>query len=188
MSRAHREPRLIVGMPRSLLDRLRFATTLDGRPVTEWVRAVLSEAVGRLLVSRPGWAWARPASPWWETTADGVLGAPSGGLEGGERVLALDVLPEAFGRDLDPEGDGTGILADVVPGDPFDGGGGGGGRILRRVVLRAVDVLPWRRRRGEPIPARSPGAVAAEERARRSRETAARWERERRGKASEPLL
>lgn len=145
-------------VPRALADRLRFVRLLDGRPVTEWTRAVLAEAVARLLLTAPGFAWARAAAPWWRDTVP-VTGAPSGALVGGERVLVLAVEPEAFGVDLDPEGDGLGLLVDVVGED--------GGRTLRRVLVRAVDVLPWRRRPGEPIPAGSPGARAAERAGRR---------------------
>jgi hypothetical protein len=116
---------------------------------------VLLEAAGRLLVERPGWAWARPASPWWRE--GGVRGAPLGALEGGERVLVLVTMPEAFDEEQDPEGGGLGLLADVVPDE---------GQVVRRVVLRAVDVLPWRRRAGEPLPHDAPASERARVRAR----------------------
>jgi hypothetical protein len=123
------------------MERLRFAGALDGRPVTEWARAALAEAADHALLSRPGWAWARPGAPYWACPAilERVEAAPIGGLGGLERVLLIARAPGAFVPPDDPEGDGTGFLADVVPLPEV------GGPTLRRVLLRASDVLPFRR-------------------------------------------
>ena len=171
MARSSSRPRLVLDLPGPLAERLAFVRVLDGRPVTEWARGVLSAAVLRLLVDAPGWAWARPAAPWWRE--GGEDGAPAGALAGGERVLVLAVVGVVFEREADPDGDGLGLLADVVPAAEGPAAG-----VLRRVVLRASDVLPWRDRRGEPVPAGSPAALRAERRARAS--AAAEVPRERR--------
>lgn len=143
-------------MPRAAVERLLFVPLLDGRAVSEWARATLMAAVAQLMRERPGWAWARPGAPWWRDP--GVLGVaggpPAGALAGGERVLVLAVLEECFDRRTDPEGDGVGVLADVAPG--FEGGGVAG-VVRRRVLLRACDVLPWRRSRAELAPIDAPG-------------------------------
>ncbi len=164
------DPRLVVRLPAGTVARLAFVPLLDGRPVVEWARAVVLEALGRLLLERPGWAWARPGAPWWR---EGAEGAPAGALAGGERIMVLATLP---GRFEDEEGDGFGLLVDVVPADE-----GPAGRLLRRVELRAVDVLPWKVRRSEPIPAGSPGAEAAARKARRQAEGRTAWQRAKAG-------
>lgn len=150
---------LRVRVPEVVRERLGFVRLLDGRPVAEWARAVLLAELSRLLVERPGFAWARPGAPAWRDPGGELSAgaAPVSCLEGGERVLVLAVLGEVLPAALDPEGDGLALLVDVVPE---------GAPILRRVVVRAVDVLPWRRRPGEPVAAGSPGAARADRRAR----------------------
>lgn len=153
---------VLVRLPVAAGSWLGFVRLLDGRPVAEWARAVLLEALGRLLMERPGWAWVRPGAPVWrDPGAPGVLAAgsaPVAGLLGGERVAVLALLPGCLTADLDPEGAGVGALVDVLPAE------GEGGAMLRRVLVRAVDVLPWRPGTGarERLPAGSPGAERVE--------------------------
>lgn len=168
--------RLEVRLPPALAERLEFVRLLDGRPVAEWVRAVVLEALGRLLVERPGWAWARPGAPWWSGgalgQAPGEGAAPGGALAGGERCLVLlDLGADSMPADLDPDGAGA-FLVDVVPE---------GAPVLRRVVVRAVDVLPWRTASGRRgvLPSGSPGAERAAAVARLEAERRSAAERER---------
>lgn len=149
-------PRVVLDVGRALAERLGFVPLLDGRPIPEWCRAVLADAVARLQEAQPGWGWARAGAPWWREGGTG--GAPVGALAGGERVLVLAAVGPTFERAADPDGEGDGLLVDVVPGE--------GAPMVRRAVVRASDVLPWRRRRGEPLPSGSPGAAVAEARAR----------------------
>lgn len=144
LERAHRAERYRdwhLPIPRGLWSRLAHVRVLDGRSMAEWARAVLSDAVDRLLLDRPGWAWARPGAPFWSRRSQSigeVTAAPIGALAGCERVLVLARIPGAFGLDLDPQGDGSAFLADVVPDAKNSG------PTLRGVILRATDVLPWR--------------------------------------------
>ena len=147
--RRSRGKRLVVTLWPALAARLSFVPVLDGRPVTAWARDVLSWAALRLLVDSPGWAWARPAAPWWREGGEG--GAPVGALAGGERVLTLAVLGERFEPEADPDGDGTALLVDVAPAREE-----GAGVVLRRVVVRASDLAPWRDRREGPLNAGGP--------------------------------
>lgn len=129
-----------VPVPEALWRRLQFVRQLDGRALTEWARAVLSREADRVLTERPGWLWTRPDAPYWRDPGPAVTvaSAPIGALAGCDRVLVLARLADAIPPDLDPDGDGSGLLADVVPDQLY------GGRVLRRVLLRSSDVLPCR--------------------------------------------
>lgn len=177
-----------VRLPMVAASWLGFVRLLDGRPVAEWARAVLLDALGRLLVERPGWAWVRPGAPVWREPAGGVLGlgvAPVAALQGGERVAVLALLPGCLPAGADPEGAGVGALVDVLPVE------GEGGVLLRRVLVRAVDVLPWRPgtvgRGGAlrlPMPGGAPGAALLEARAAEVRERERAGRERRRARAS----
>lgn len=122
-------------LPRPLWERLRLVRALDGRPTTEWARAVLSAAADDVLFDSGTRLRLRPDSPLYRMASDGSLSAPLSRSVGGERVFVIERLAGLpKGLSGAPTCDGEGYFCDLVA-EPQVGG------MHRGVVVFAADVL-----------------------------------------------